>query len=367
MVNIVKCKVKFIILLVFLFLVGCGTNDEPIVQEKDAWNYEDVEILGIPEDASIYGITSEGIYYKLNNSIDYSTEEPTSENEFHFLDLSGNDRMILKKSDMNTWSIRNAGDNMILCNATEDGMEVIKLSPEGNAEILFSQNAPQFPFIQTYEQYMVSIRNNFVEDSNMYENILILRDTEKDEEKVIYRVLWDNEKAVGEDLGCVSMNNETVCFTLNKYYEDKESEHILLLYDIGEEEIVERIPLQRRVYYAAYGGEESGLLLSETDDHMYLEEAGSIGYIEDSTYVETGKVPLISASNMIRKGNYVGNGYFFTTYDAAYYGDTKANKIYVYDYEWIDNNKSAIMLSGNGVSYVISDGDSTFIRTMTVE
>lgn len=362
----VKLKIRFISLLLVFCLTGCGTKYEIVVQEKDAWNYEDVKISGIPKGASICHITSKGMYYIIENSTDYSKVEPTVDNEFHFLDFLGNDRMILQKSDMNTWSIQNVGDNMILCNVMEDGVEVIKLSPEGNVETLFNQNAPQFPFIQNCEQYMVSIRNNFVEDSNMYENILILQDIEKDEEKVIYRALWDNENAIGEDLGCVSLNNKTVCFTINKDYEDKESEYILYLYDISKEEIVEEIPLRTRAYYAAYGGDEAGLLLSETNDFTYVEEAGSMGYIEDSTYVETAKVPLISASNMIRNGVYVGNGYYFTTYDAAYYWDTKVNKIYVYDYQWIDNNESKIVLSENGLSYVINDGDSTYIRTMSV-
>jgi hypothetical protein len=213
---------------------------------------------------------------------------------------------------------------------------------------------------------MVSIRNNFAEDSNMYENILILQNTENNEEKIIYSALWDNERAIGEDIGCVSINNETVCFTLNKCYEDVESEHVLLLYDISKEEIVEEIPLQTGAYYAAYGGDKAGLLLSETDDFTYIEEAGSMGYIEDGTYVETAKIPMISASNMIRNGIYVGDGYYFTTYKAAYYWDTKKNKIYVYDYQWIENRKSKISLSEDGLNYVISDGDRTFIRTVSV-
>lgn len=363
----VNCKVKMFILLSVLCLAGCGIEDEPVVQEKDAWTSVDVEIFGVPEDAHICTITSKGIYYELQIGIDYSKQEPTTENEFHFLDYSGNDQMLLKKSNMNTCSEVKAGDNMILCNVTENGMEVIRLSPEGDVETLFDQNAPQFPSIQTCGQYMVSIRNNFVGDSGMYENVLILQNTEKNEEKVIYSALWDNEKAVGEDLGCVSLNNETVCFTLNKRYEDMEREQVLFLYDISKEEIVEEIPLWTRVYYAAYGGEEAGLLLSETDDYSYIEEAGSMGYIEDGTYVETAKVPLISASNMIREGIYVGDGYYFTTYNAAYYWDTTKNKIYVYDYQWIENSKSIKSLSEDGISCVIRDGDSTFIRTISVK
>ena len=213
---------------------------------------------------------------------------------------------------------------------------------------------------------MVSIRNNFVEDSDMYENVLILRDNDKQKETVIYRALRSTEKSAGEDLGCVSMNNESVCFTLNKYYEDKESEHILFLYDISKEEIVDEISLPTRVYYAAYGGDESGLLLSETDDYTYMEEAGSLGYIKNNAYVETAKIPLISASNMIRNGVYTGNGYYFTTYDAAYYWDTQKNRIYVFDYQWIENRKFGISLSEDGLKCVIRDGDRTFIRTIAI-
>ncbi len=364
--RMIKCKVGFVSLLIAFCLVGCGTKDEPVVQEKEAWDSVDVQISNLPENASVYAIASNGIYYGISKNTDYSGNEPTSENEFHFLDHSGNDCMILQKGDMNTFSVESDGNNAILCNATDEGMEIIKLLPEGN-ETLFQQNAPQFPIIQTCEQYMVSIRNNFTDDYTMYENTLVLRDTEKNEEKVIYRTLWDNEKAIGEDLGCVSINNEAVCFTLNKSYENRESEHILFLYDINKEEIVEEIPLRTRAYYAAYGGEEAGLLLSETDDSTYMEEAGSMGYIEDGAYVETAKIPLISASNMIRNGSYTGDGYYFTTYDAAYFWDTKANRIYVYDYQWIENNRSKVVLSEDGLKYVVIDGNSTYIRTISVK
>ena len=341
------------------------SDQQIIVQEKEAWDYSDVIISDIPEDASIRAIASNGIYYQIQTGIDYSKEEPTTENEFHFLDSSGNDRMLLQKKDMHMYNTKSVGDNMLLCNVTEDGMEIIQLSPDGNIQPLFHQNAPQFPFNQTCEQYMVSIRNHFVEDSHMYENILILEDMEKKEEKVIYSTLWDNENGIGEDLGCVSINNETVCFTLNKEYKDKKSEHVLFLYDIEKEKIVEEIPLRTRVCYAAYGG-EGGLLLSETDDSKYLEEAGSLGYIENGAYVETAKVPLISASNLIRDARYTGEGYYFTTVDAAYYWNTKANEIFVFDNQWLENKKSRIWASDDGLKYVGYDGDSTFIRTLWV-
>ena len=84
------------------------------------------------------------------------------------------------------YNTKSVGDNMLLCNVTEDGMEIIQLSPDGNIQPLFHQNAPQFPFNQTCEQYMVSIRNHFVEDSHMYENILILEDMEKKEENMLF-------------------------------------------------------------------------------------------------------------------------------------------------------------------------------------
>lgn len=138
----------------------------------------------------------------------------------------------------------------------------------------------------------------------------------------------------------------TECFTLNKEYKDKKSEHVLFLYDIEKEKIVEEIPLRTRVCYAAYGG-EGGLLLSETDDSKYLEEAGSLG-------------------NLIRDARYTGEGYYFTTVDAAYYWNTKANEIFVFDNQWLENKKSRIWASDDGLKYVGYDGDSTFIRTLWV-
>lgn len=362
----VKCKIGLVIIFIILCLAGCGNKNTLIVQEKEAWDYVDVKISGIPENAYVCAVASNGIYYEVENSTDYSGAEPTSEYEFHFLDYSGNDRMLLQKSNMNTYNIINIGDNMLLCDVTVDGMEIIKFSSDGNIETLFTQNAPQFPFIQSYENYVVSIRNNFAEDFVMYENTLILQDTEKNEEKVIYRALWNNEKARGEDIGCVSINDETVCFTLNKFYEGKEKEYILCLYDIDKEKIVEEIVLPTRVYYAAYGGDKGGLLLSETDDYEFIEEAGSIGYIKDDVFVETAKIPLISASNMINDGSYTGSGYYFTTYKTAYYWDTKANKIYVYDYQW-DERRGSIFPTENGLKFVVDDGDSTFIRTVSVK
>lgn len=363
----VKCKVGLVIISITICLTGCGNKNALIVQEKEAWDYTDVKISGMPEDAYVCAVASHGIYYEVTNSTDYSGEEPTSENEFHFLDYSGNNWMLLKQGGMNTYSIENIGDNMLLCNTTVDGIEIIEFSPDGNVKTLFSQNAPQFPFIQSCGHYIVSIRNNFVEDSDMYENALIIQDTERNEEKVIYRTIWDNEKARGEKLGCVSINDETVCFTLNRYYEGNEKEYILFLYNIKKEEIVEEIPLSMRVYYAAYGGDRAGLLLSETDDYNYIEEAGSMGYIKDGAYMETTKVPLISASNMIRKGSYTGTGYYFTAPKSAYYWDTKANKIFVYDYQWDEKRISKTFPTEDGLKYVVKDGDNTFVRTVLIK
>lgn len=366
----VKSKIGLVGLLIILYLSGCGTKDTVIVQEKEAWNYVDTEISGIPENAYVSAVASSGIYYEVENSTDYSTFEPTAEYEFHFLDYSGNDQMLWRKDGINTYNRFDIGDNMLLCHVMAEGMEIIKFSPDGSAEILFTQNAPQFPFIQSYENYIVSIRNNFVEDSEgsrMYENVLILQDTKTNEEKVIYRVLWDNEIARGEDLGCVSVNDKTVCFTVNKFHEGEEREYILFLYDIDKEEIVEEIVLPTRAYYAAYGGDKAGLLLSETDDNRFMEEAGSVGYIKDGAYVETAKIPLISASCMIIDGKYTGSGYYFTTYKAAYFWDIKSNKIYMYDYQWDEKRCAGIFPTEDGIQYIVKDGDSTFIRTVSVK
>lgn len=338
-----------------------------IVQEPEAWNYVDKEISGLPENAAVYHIASNGIYYMLELNTDYSGAEPTSENEFHFLDFSGSDKMLLRMSGMNTYSIARDGDKMLLCNVTSEGMEILALSPDGDVETVFTQNAPQFPFIQTYEQYMVSIRNNFVDGSGMYENALVLRDGEKNEETVIYRALWDNEKATGEDLGCVSVTNETICFTLNRYFEDKESEFVLFLYDIPTGTIVAEVPLRTRVYYAAYGEAQDSLLLSETDDYTYIEEAGALGYMEESAFVEQAKIPLISASNMIRDGAYSGEGYYFTTYQTAYYWDIGSNEVYVYDYQWLGDSKYRMTPTSEGLKFVVVDGGRTFVRTLAVK
>lgn len=375
----VKCKIGLISLIIVFVLVGCGAKESPsmepyvvqtvtekIVQEKEAWDYTDVKISGIPENAMVCTVGTEGIYYVIENSTDYSGVEPTAEIEFHFLDYSGNDRMLLQKKHVNTYNLMNVDNHMIFCNVTEEGMEIIELSPEGNVETLFTQNAPQFPFMQSFQQYMVSIRNNFV-DNNMYENALVLRDMEKKEEKVIYRVLWDNEKGIGEDLGCVSMSNDTICFTVNKCNENNENEYILFLYDIESEEIMKEVSLPTRAYYAAYGKENGKLFLSQTNDSTYMEEAGAVGDIKNGTFVENAKIPFISASNMIREGRYIGNGYYFTTYDAAYYWDTKTGTIFVYDYQWRENSISRMLLTEDGLKYLVSGGDDTFVRTLFVK
>lgn len=336
------------------------------MQNEDAWDYTDVEISGIPSEAFVCAIASNGIYYRVEKSIDYSGMEPAVENEFHFLDYLGNDQVILQKENMNTYSIMGIGDDMILCNVAENGMEVIKLSPKGELDVLFNQNAPQFPFVQSCGEYMVSIRNNILDNAGLYENALILQNMVTGEEESIYRAIWDNERAVGEDLGCVSINDEMICFTLNRHYEDKESEYTLLLYNISAGEIVNEIPLRTRVYYAAYGGVDANVLLSETDDSEYIEEAGALGQIRHDAYVERAKVPFISASNMIRNGYYTGDGYYFTTYDAAYYWDVNANTVFVYNYEWIDNNISKMMVSRDGIAYVAVEGERTYVRTISV-
>lgn len=81
------------------FLVGCENERTHIVQEREAWDYTDVKIEGIPEKAFVCAMASNGIYYEIENSVDYSGAEPTVENEYHFLDYSGNDRLLLRKSD----------------------------------------------------------------------------------------------------------------------------------------------------------------------------------------------------------------------------------------------------------------------------
>lgn len=363
----VKNKNIFGGLLLLLCLTGCGKEEIPIVQEQEAWKCEDIEISGLPENAFVCDIVSNGIYYEIELDVDYSREEPATVNEYHFLDFWGNDRVILQKSDMNTYSIAQNGEDMLLCNTTEEGMEVLTLSQDGSVKTVFLQNAPQFPFIQTYGQYMVSIRNNFVDDTKKYENKLVLLDKEKDKETIIYCTMWDNERAVGEDLGCVSMDDKTVCFTLNRHYDNKKSEFILFVYDISADKIVKEIPLRTQAYYAAYGKEQNSLLLSETDEMTYMEEAGALGYIKDGAFVEQEKIPLISASNMIRDGAYTGKGYYFTTYKAAYYWNVKTNKIYVYDYEWCKDKEYKMLPTGEGLKFIVTDANRTFVRTLSVK
>lgn len=363
----VKIKNIFGGLLLLLCLTGCGKEEIPIVQEQEAWKCENIEISGLPENAFVCDIVSNGIYYEIELDVDYSREEPATVNEYHFLDFWGNDRVILQKSDMNTYSIAQNGEDMLLCNTTEEGMEVLTLSQDGSVKTVFRQNAPQFPFIQTYGQYMVSIRNNFIDDTGKYENTLVLLDKEKDEETVLYRAVWDNERAVGEDLGCVSMDDKTVCFTVNKTSEDKKSEFELFVYDILSGENIEEISLPKRAYYAAYGKEQNSLLLSETDDTVYMEEAGVLGHIEEDTFVEQEKIPLISASNMIRDGAYTGEGYYFTTYKAAYYWDVKTGRIYVYDYQWQKDSTGRMIPTSKGIKFVAAEENGTFVRTLWIK
>ncbi|MCM1090719.1 MAG: hypothetical protein NC413_07705 [Muribaculum sp.] len=343
---------------------GGGINDEMIVQIEAAWDYVDVEIPNLPKGAVVHVITEKGVYYETVKGTENSEAEQTLEKEFHFLDYSGNDQILLHKkvSYAYNYTTMKAGDHMILCDSTGEGIEVIRLSSEGDIETLFTQTSPRVPNIQSHGRYVASIRHNDTADSDMMEHTLVLRDTVSGVEKVIYSALMDYQKGIGEIVGCVSMNDETVCFTLNKGYGDKESETTLCLYDIGSEEIVGEIPLRTRAYYAAYGGAEAGLLLSG----MTGFKAGSVGRIEDGAYVEMSKIPLISTSIMIQDGIYTEGGYYFTTYHAAYYWDTRANKVYVYDYQWAENKKSRVSLSENGVAYVLRDGERTVIRTMSV-
>lgn len=109
------------------------------------------------------------------------------------------------------------------------------------------------------------------------------------------------------------------------------------------------------------------LLLSETDDDTYIEETGALGYIDENAFVEQAKIPLLSAANMIRDGAYTGEGYYFTTYNAAYYWDIGSNEVYVYDYQWLEDSKYGMTPTCEGLNFVVDDAGRTFVRTLAVK
>lgn len=334
------------------------------MEEPDAcWKAADTEIENFSLDSNtrVRGVGEEGFYY----SKETADEDGKPIISYYYRSLSGEDILLYQEEYQGYQSWRMIGADMILSTSMADGgVKVLKLTPSGEAVELFRQNAVQLPYIQWAAGRLLTIRNYLWEGGD-YENRLVLSDLGTGEEIIIYQAVMKEEIGKGEDIICAALSDKEVFFAVEAL--EEESEFWLYIYEIEKGIIRERVRLgEERPLFAAYEGGK--VFLSLTDDYTYLQEAGSIGEIIDGEYQELSKVPLISASNLIRYMAFTKEGFFLAGNESGYFWDTGNNKVYVYDFtQVLQESVSRIWPSEHGFACVVQKGDRLFLRTIALE
>lgn len=358
----VKKIYKYLIIICIFCLTGCA-NDENLSVEhsNELWKVTDTKINALPEDALVVGVTNDGIYYE--QTLDYNPEESKESLSYHFLSLSGEDILVYHEDVQSSYRSYFVKDkDLILSICIGEGVKVLELSQNGEVREVFTQNAVQLPLLQSYEGKLLSIRNNITEDG--YENNLILSDSGSGKETVIYKTVDDIEQGTGEDIVCASLNGSEVCFTVEEM-DGGISQYWLYIYDISKDEIVEKVQLERRSLFAAQV--EDKVILSETDDMTFLENAGSIGKIVDGEYQETGKLPLVTASNMIRRSLFKDNVFYLISANACYLWDVEKDKIFVYQMDKNENLNGSVYATDQGFMCVVKKGSEMYLRNINIK
>ena len=351
-------------------LCGCGDAEQEAVsieQSAEFWEITDIQLQNFPLDAAyVAGVTQEGVYYVQDimedNSLDKGVET------WHFLTLSGEDKLLYQEDIRSTEGRYHNfclnGKNLLMSTSFGEDIKVFELSPDAEAKEIFYHSWPM-PYLQTSQSYILSIRSNPL-NRDEWENELVLLDKASGEEMIIYQSIYNNNDATGEYIRTASVSDEKVFFTI-EITEDKQTQYWLYTYDIAEKKIVDKVSLERLTSYAVCMN--NSILLSENDS-MYLEEAGRIGKNVNGVFEESAKLPLVSASNMIRDGLWVEDGIFLKSYKSGYFWEKETNTIYVCDFtqmDYVDSESSGYYITENGFTCVIQKEDGYYVRKIELK
>lgn len=354
-----------------LGMCGCSpepTNDIAIKQTRDAWKVEDVVVKEIPSEAYVVGLCPEGIYYRQDEELDAAGESVRI--QYHFLAKSGEAKLLYQEDAMTEGSYCSYHlfqNDLLIAESMEGGAEgirVVRLTPYGEAEEIFRQNARQLPIIQTSGEKLLFLVNNYL-DQDYYENKLILYNPALNEQTVICQAVYHLDQLDGEDIMSVSLSDKEIFYTV----QEKEGDDLkfwFLDYDIAAQKVISKTQIGRKAFYAVCLN--GYIFLSENDDEIYIEEAGSIGRDVNGVFRENKKLPGVSASDMVRYGQWVDGGIFFKTYHTGYFWNQEKNTIYVYDFMQMDDVEeqlSGFCITEQGFMSLIMKQGQTFIRNVT--
>ena len=352
-------------IILSISICGCGDAEQKAVsieQSAEFWEITDIQLQNFPSDASyVAGVTQEGVYYVQDimedNRLDKGVEN------WHFLTFSGEDKLLYQEDIRSTEGRYHNfcinGKNLLMSTSFEEDIKVLELSPDAEAKEIFCHSWPM-PYLQTSQSYILSIRSKRL-NQDEWENEIVLLDKTSGEEMIIYQSVYNNNDATGEDIGSASVSDERVFFTVS-ITEDKQTQYWLYTYDIPEQKIMDKISLERPVFYAVCMNDS--IVLSENDS-MYLEEAGSIGKNVNGQFEEDAKLPLVSASNVIRDGLWVEDGVFLKSYKSGYFWNKEENTIYVCDFtqmDYADSASSGYYITENGFTCVVQKEDGYYVR-----
>ena len=341
----------FTCIILSISVCGCGVaeqKDVAIEQSAEIWEITDIQLQNFSSDISyVAGVTQEGVYYVQDimedNSLDKGVET------WHLLTFSGEDKLLYQEDIRSTEGRYHNfclnGKNLLMSTSFGEDIKVFELSPDAEAREIFYHSWPM-PYLQTSQSYILSIRSNPL-NRDEWENELVLLDKASGEEMIIYQSIYNNNDATGEYIRTASVSDEKVFFTI-EITEDKQTQYWLYTYDIAEQKIMDKVSLERPISYAVCMNDS--ILLSENDS-VYLEEAGRIGKNTNGVFEETAKLPLITASNMIRDGLWVEDGVFLKSYKSGYFWKKKSNTIYVCDFTQMNDGDCVV-----GDYYIIEDG-----------
>ncbi len=352
------------VFIICLFCI-CGCTDGTqaktisIEQSNTYWEVKDIKLNDFPKDVNVIGATEDGVYYE-----QYFCEDINSGKEnlsYHFLSCSGEDNLLYQEENQHSYRSFYINDtDLILSISMENGLKVLNLSPDGNVEELFRQNAVQLPFIQTSRSQILTIRNNYTENGE-YENALILSDTITGEDTCVYLAAFQSEQGNGEDIVCTALSDTEVFFVVDVMQERK-SKYWLYIYNIAQNKIAEKVALEQGAVFAVCA--KDTVLLSETDEYDYLTEAGSIGKIVEGSYQEMAKIPLVTSSNTIYDSVFTEEGFFLKSNKAGYFWNVENNTVYVYDFTQMENIMGRIQATEQGFICLIQQDGEVFLRTI---
>lgn len=359
----------WLLLIFMLGICGCAKAQETSVRESnDLWKASDIMLKNLPPDASICGITDEGVYYCITLRTKMHGPELRDDLAWHFLSYSGEDINICETDCMYYCDdLQNDTDlilNITFMDKEEPVEKVLVLSPDGTVKEAAGENAH---CIYASGEYLL-IEQQYMED-NQWQEHLILLNTVDGTETTVYAAIcgYDARDGLGdgEQIYIASLNDKEVLFTVATLEKGWYQQCSLYRYDIAAKKITDTILLDHRAVYAVCSGD---LLLSEKSaEGLDENNAVNIGKIAKGEYQKLSEFP-ISSGRFFHNSAFNENGYYLTSYSSyCHFWNIDTNELYVYESDETEKIPGRDFATKQGIRYVIQKGDELFVRTLSVE